>query len=417
MDIKINKTKIFYILLLVIWLQPAVLSESYLPYSSYLFLGLQAVTGFVFIVKNKVKMSAKPETVFFMLFMICGFIGMIFVTGVGFLNLCKYIFYIVTLIGIYFFFLRSSREKLCEFFQAVKLLWVISIILTLLIGTTISENAEYGTQVFFWGSEAVTTQAFMMFISLTFFGDLKFEGKIRRSTWICYVLSLLFAVINGSGQGTTMIGLFALLYLINKFCRKDFWKIVSPVWFVVIVAVLNYIVITLRFQNYEIFVDYITQVLSKDLTLTGRDQIFSGSLELFFEHPLFGYGYGNTIVFDTLGKIWKAFNTAHNSMLQLMLDYGAIGTIMFALMIYFGLKTMKKSEDKSIEELYFSLLAMFVGGLVNMIIPTNYFWMVFITALAIVHKEENKEIVVKNIRRIQSVSSLSYKFPKKAEDD
>lgn len=374
-DLKVRKSVIFYIAVILIYLSPSRLAHCYMPYSSYLFSILQCALGIYWI--RKFPSFHKNRIILLLtLFLLSGLPGMIYVYHFDFLAIGRYSLKIISIIGLFQFFCFESDEARQDFFESSRVVFVVTYVLTIIYGLNINEQTAYGEGVFFWGSKAVTTHAFIALFALSSFYDLRYKGKISLFTYAEYALSLTFCFMRTSGQGVTMFLVIALLFVLNNIFKKQLWEIIPPPVVIIVLGILYYVVITMRFQDIEFVVQYITGVLSKETTLSGRDAIFSGCLEIFSHHPWIGYGYDNAIVNDILGQRFMQFNSAHNSMLQMLIDYGIIGMSIFVLLMYNAFKEMAFTGDHETEMLYIVVIAMFIGGLVNMIIPTNYFWMV-----------------------------------------
>lgn len=376
MNLKIRKSIIIYCLLLIIFLAPSRIANAFLPYSSYLTMIAQGGIGLYYIIKYK---PSRNNSIFALLFafLLSGCLGMIFVYQSDVMSFARYGCWVLSLLGLFQFITKGSDTDKKSLLEASRILFYLSYLFTIYYGMLFTDNMAYGTSVFFWGSEAETVQAFIMFFSLSLFYDYKYSDKITINSYIIGALSLLFCISNNSGQGISMFIVLISLCVINYFSREHIWNIFIPSLLIVFIFILYYLVITLRFTEFDFIVDYITNVLSKDITLTGRDAIFSGSLEIFMRHPIIGYGYNNLIINDILGSHVMQFNTAHNSMLQMLVDFGILGTSIFIILVYRCMIAMRLlSYDKSSSVLYFSIIAMFIGGLVNMIIPTNNFWIV-----------------------------------------
>ena len=89
----------------------------------------------------------------------------------------------------------------------------------------------------------------------------------------------------------------------------------------------------------------------------------------------------NGIIEQTLTRIVAAYNTAHNSILQMLIDCGFVGTFTFLAMNYNGFLTIYKDEDDTLNIFYYSLIAIFVGGIVSMIIPSNAYFLILLFAV------------------------------------
>ena len=376
MNLKVRKSIIKYCLLLIIFLAPSRISNAFLPYSSYLTMIAQGGIGLYYIIKYK---PSRNNSIFALLFvfLLSGCLGMIFVYQSDVMSFARYGCWALSLLGLFQYITRGSDIERKNLLETSRILFYLSYLFTIYYGMQFTDNMAYGTSVFFWGSEAVTTQAFIMFFSLSLYYDKEYKTQISIHSYIIGGLGLLFCVVNNSGQGISMFIVLIALIIINHFSHEYIWKILRPAVVIIVIYILYYLVITLRFTEFDFIVDYITNVLSKDITLTGRDVIFSASLEIFMQHAFIGYGYNNSIINDLLGSRVMQFNTAHNSMLQMLVDYGVVGVGIFTVLVYQFMKTMRRiPNDVSSRVLCFSVIAMFVGGLVNMIIPTNNFWIV-----------------------------------------
>ena len=382
----IKKSTVFYIILLIVYLAPSRISNAFLPYSAYVFYILQLLFGAYYI--NRYRMRIKSKTgVWFLLFLLSGFWGMFITTNADLLSYIRYICWVVSSFGLYNFFVSCDEQDSYNFLQISRYMFVFTVAISWFYTLFFTD-----TTVYFWGSEAVTTHSMIMFLTLSIYYDRKYEDKLSVLSIVCGILSFAFCVFNNSGQGMTMIFVFCGLLLVNYFTKQKMQIFMRPIVVVVVIAVLYYIVITFRFTKIDIIVNYITTVLSKDVSLTGRDQIFSEVLEIFAEHPIFGYGYNNTIINDTLGKVVMQFNTAHNSVLQMLIDYGIFGTGCLFVFTFSVFKELIVQKEKYYVVIYFSIIAMFVGGLVNLIIPTNYYLMVVLLAIGDLKRSNVKAV-------------------------
>lgn len=387
MHLLIRKKTIYYILLLVVYLMPTRISESFLPYSAYVFYIAQFVIG-ALLIREYGLFTKNRFTILFFLFMITGLPGMFFTYSASVISYIRYACWFTSMLGLHQFYIYASDEEVQHFLKTGKSLLIVTCVLTELFAMGGEAVLASG---FFWGSKAITTQAIIMFVTFAIYYDIKYIGNITLYTMVGYIWSLYFCMFRHSGQGTTMLLLLLALLLLELVLKKNTMRIINPLVVLVSLTVAYYLVITLRFQDFDFAVKYVTEFLSKDVSLTGRDQIFSGCLKLLNEHIFFGYGFNNTIVNDVLGQRVMMFNTAHNSMLQMLLDFGVIGTTFFIALIYNVLSILKKSGKAENVVLYFSVIVMFIGGLVNMIIGTNYFWMIASLAIAC-HFRDNQPI-------------------------
>ena len=389
---KIRKSLLIYAFVILIMMGPGRLMNMFLPYSSYVFMILQFCIGFLFLRNYSYgSMKKERETLLFILFFFIALLGMLFTYGTDVKGIIRYICWTCSLIGLHAFLVNADDDRIKVFLEAGRALYVVGYLLTILFGLRMTEDMAYGTAVFFWGSEAITVQAFITLFAISVYYDIRFYNQISKFAIIMGSLSVLFCIMNNSGQGISMFCTLIGLLLINKYCHERLWKIITPLVVLCVLAGLYYLVITLRFTEIDVVVNYITTVLSKDITLTGRDAIFSASLKIFGDHPWIGYGYNNAIINDVLGKNVMQFNTAHNSILQMLIDYGILGTGIFVLLMYGWMTKMYKTNDMASKVMYFSIIAMFIGGLVNMVVPTNNFWLVAMIGISMSYHQGDSD--------------------------
>ncbi len=89
--------------------------------------------------------------------------------------------------------------------------------------------------------------------------------------------------------------------------------------------------------------DFITGTLNRSLTLTGRTVIYENVWSVISKKIWLGYGLGNS--YELLMKLIAASNT-QNGFLESMFQYGALGTIMSAILIIIVVKMFENANKK-----------------------------------------------------------------------
>lgn len=80
---------------------------------------------------------------------------------------------------------------------------------------------------------------------------------------------------------------------------------------------------------------FITEQLGKDVTLTGRTEIWILLVDVVRQRPILGHGFGGTFggYFSPVHELWASTNWeprhAHNSLYQILLDLGIVGLALF----------------------------------------------------------------------------------------
>lgn len=93
---------------------------------------------------------------------------------------------------------------------------------------------------------------------------------------------------------------------------------------------------------------FVEDVLHKDLTFTGRTGLWENAMNLFYNNPIFGYGY------PTKNWYFRNISTiaigAHNQIISTMLYGGLIGLSIYIGTIYTSLRNaMKRNNTRSIK--------------------------------------------------------------------
>lgn len=162
---------------------------------------------------------------------------------------------------------------------------------------------------------------------------------IRRSHRILY--SLLILALIGLARSRTAwvitVVYFALmmgLRLIGKFPRKQ----------AVLILLIGLVIATgvgFELVNHS---DNLIQSMGRDDTLSGRTVIWSAAYKSAIKQPLLGYGYeafwlgakGEAV--NVLIAVRLSLTHAHNGLLNLWLELGAIGVVGFVFLVLFALR-------------------------------------------------------------------------------
>lgn len=151
--------------------------------------------------------------------------------------------------------------------------------------------------------------------------------------------------------------LFLILLALLPIYRAMQLKDTIAVPFLLIAVVVSGVSAMWLLDNLE----FVLSSMGKDITLTGRTDIWAAVIEKIRERPLLGYGYSgfwlgeNSESVDVLQNIeWEGAPNAHNGLLDLWIDLGFLGVSVFLLgflMSYIrGLRWLRLT--KSVEALW-----------------------------------------------------------------
>lgn len=211
-------------------------------------------------------------------------------------------------------------------------------------------KTQYLNQVIWQGgfSHKNALAAMMCFgIILSFsylISDLK-NKKIKNQYIIILICMSLFILLK-SGSKTSLITTVIALATIILYKNEKIKRNISTI------LLIGDFIFFLAITSENPLIKMITNLVSRDITLTGRTKIWPGVIDIIKESPLIGYGYvsfwGNYP--DLSAYIWQSagFISAgsHNNFLEWLLLTGIVGLIVLLInIIRFGEKNKKINND------------------------------------------------------------------------
>lgn len=170
------------------------------------------------------------------------------------------------------------------------------------------------------------------FIALLY--NLVTSKKLRSATLIiaCHI-TLLYA-----GVGTGIVALIVMdIVLLIKFLKIGNTTVLQSF---IIYLLTEFLIVFARVQNLFAFI--IVDLLGKDLTFTGRTDVWNHSINRIFDHILIGHGDMNQITeYLVIGDVY-----CHNGFLELLFRGGIIHLMLFITLILIIDKTMKNNFDR-----------------------------------------------------------------------
>ncbi|CEK31591.1 Lipid A core-O-antigen ligase and related enzymes [[Clostridium] sordellii] len=213
-----------------------------------------------------------------------------------------------------------------------------------------------------------------------------FENKINKifniSTLILCIINLIFSGSTTSIASIIIIYTFSRLFKFKK-------KLLSLIIFLCI-AIIIFVFINNSYLFSSLF-----ELIHKDPNLTGRIGIWEISINRIKESNLMGYGF--TASWDTnymnRFNYYKSYMTnSHNGILQLMLDIGLIGTLIY---IFIFLSTLAKNSVDFCENkyenmgLYLILLYLFFTNFFEALTIQSFSIVWVFQLISILHVEPN----------------------------
>ncbi len=231
--------------------------------------------------------------------------------------------------GIYFGLRFNLKEQLDLLSIACGIILLSSIIFSLYIPELgLSSDVKGAWQGVFDQKNIlgkIITLSFFVFL----FNSFNNKGLIKLGLIILYLISFIIIVLSQSKTALIVFiltNISCLIYLSIKNMKKIKRKLFICLFFAIFIAI---------FFIFWINQDTALNILKKDNTLTGRTTIWALSFEKINEKPLLGYGYGSfwrgrenpskEIAYEL---DWAPPN-AHNGFIDILLDLGIVGFLLF----------------------------------------------------------------------------------------
>lgn len=249
-------------------------------------------------------------------------------------------------------------------------------------------HSDKGTEItYIWGNKFMTSYYFILWIALFRAKYQKEIGTLKRYELIYFFSSFIVLLVCRWLYCSTATIATVLLIIIPFVPQRVKQIATNPI--TVIIAIIAAGVIPFAIDGIikvEFVQHVITDILNKSLNLTGRIRIYAFLGQIISQRTWLGYGYGNTAVESVVG-----YGNAQNGLIQLIIDYGLFGTIMFFIIVFQCLK--KRQLSDRLEGIYIVLYVMIICSIVE--ISYNY---IFYLVLLMIGNFSKKQQVV-NIDR------------------
>lgn len=241
-----------------------------------------------------------------------------------------------TLFGLYFAARFSLKEQIAMLAACGSIFAITSLLFSLAIP---AQALESGVHAGAWRGPLIQKNLFARALVLFFLVSYIHQpasilGKIVR--WCTLLLYVSMVVLSTSKTALIILIFMFLLVQCQKFLYQIFTRL--PMLFVPVVCAALLTAMTTVFlvaSNLEALVT----LTGRDLTLSGRTEIWGALITKISERPLLGYGYQGFWkgIYGESAYIGKVFgNTylpphSHNGFFELTLAFGLIGLVFFAL--------------------------------------------------------------------------------------
>lgn len=220
-----------------------------------------------------------------------------------------------------------------------------------------------------------------------------------RYVWLLWVgFGISSSLLMFSTAKSALVTFLTILVLL-PICKALRWHYGLRIPFLIALVLISGVVVTFVFTD----VGTVLGILGKDTTLTGRTQLWYLLLNMGTQHPWLGYGYNgfwlgwdgpSALIWSSL--LWQPRH-AHNGFIQLWLDLGLIGVLLFSLsFIQASLKAVAWVRSTKTLEGFWPLIFLAWMSLSNvsdsmLLASNNILWMLYVaTSLSMVVQSERE---------------------------
>lgn len=231
-----------------------------------------------------------------------------------------------TLFGVYLASRYTLKEQLHLLAWALGIAMIFSIIFAVALPTYGIDWFQRGA----WRGIYHQKNVLGRYMSLAGVVFLLLALDARRYRWLMWTLFFLCtALLLLSASKNALLAFLTVLILLPLYRALRFPFNIRVMFFMAVILIGSSVA-TVLVGNTE----NILRAMGKDITLTGRTELWDILLQYVKQRPWLGYGYSGFWAGraqDTWAMLaWKP-NHAHNGFLQLLLDLGIIGFLMFGI--------------------------------------------------------------------------------------
>lgn len=211
--------------------------------------------------------------------------------------------------------------------------------------------------------------------------------RYRWVPWAGYILSIALIILSTSKSALVVFLSLMIILPLYRSWRKHYNQLI-PLMIALILTVGS--ISTIMLENLPVVAD----ALGKDLTLTGRTDIWSAMFDLIWERPWFGYGF-NAVWRDwdnqVTAYLWRTLAWqcpyGHNGFMDLLAELGFAGLSVFLLSFittYFkGIMWLRIT--RCIEGIwpliYLTYLVMYNISESTLVETNSIFWIVYVSTV------------------------------------
>lgn len=197
----------------------------------------------------------------------------------------------------------------------------------------------------FFAAKNFAPYYYLAMMCIASYSRLLYRNLMSRRCFVVIVLCILCALLQWSGTGVTGIFLYGLLLLFfykSKRVKKllvlltDYRVVISMVIFVVFALLVS--------QNVGFMSGFVEGVLHKDMTFSGRTELWALGLLNILQRPLIGLGSNEAGRLTVVENDYTGVQlSSHNMFIEIASQGGLFALFLFVFWLYNSLKEVKSS--------------------------------------------------------------------------
>jgi len=297
---------------------------------------------FILNITNNPDQHMHVESLLFLMFIVFQSVVSLAFRSNSMIEILKYLLKMTALYMITF--RNSDRESLTEYIEAVSNYFFIGLIINFVSiimfpSGIIQKQVLSGNihEVYFLSYDNQFGRFIFPGLTIILFASCMRGYYLAFRPLIAFCVVLCTYLLTRSMTGLIVAFVYLFLWLIYISRLNLFRKLLSLNTIVLFSVILSFMLVTGTYLIYLHlpFISNFIQRTGKDITFTGRIEIWTRCIRMFLNKPIFGYGRMPDNIFIWFGT--RGYN-AHNTFLQLLLESGLVG---FAILCVAARKTAR----------------------------------------------------------------------------
>ena len=201
------------------------------------------------------------------------------------------------------------------------------------------------------------------------------------------VVSVWYA---NSATSTVLLLAYCILLMLQQFQIVGY-KILNSAVASAVYATLFFVVVILR--RVPIVGDFITGVLGRDLTFTGRSEIWDAAISGFIKNPVLGVGYHDIETTELITPFNQIVTHAHEALLDTAYKYGMVGLFLASLLgIISVLHLYSNRENPTTVVIASSLMCYLICGVFGELYNVGFYLILYLGCYCIFFSSKSSTV-------------------------